>query len=170
MSGNKTLRGNVEIFVAYPEAFANKNTPTSAELNDTAFVKVISCAVNDDYTLNPSSSDTDNTQSVCDVSAIETPTFTNYECALNIFSDADQTAAGVYNLARDLFKAKGIPLILGKRVGVAQGTAFAAGQIISLFQVTTDNPGDVDAAGSPMQLAARFKPQGWSLPEYEVAS
>jgi len=167
---NKTLRGNVEIFVAYPEAFANRDAPTAAELNDTDFVKVISCAVNDDYTLNASDSDTDGTQSVCDTAVIETPTFMNYEAALNIFTDADQDASGIYNQARDLFKVKGIPLILGKRVGWAQGTAFAAGQVISLFLVKTDNPGDVDAAGSPMQMAARFKPQGWALVEYEVAS
>lgn len=167
---NKTLRGNVEIFVAYPEAFANRATPTAAELNATAYVKIISCAINDDYTMNPAASDTDSTQSVCDVAAIETATFDNYEVALNVFSDADQTAAGLYNLARDLFKVKGIPYIVGKRIGWAQGTAFAAGQIISMFSVKTDNPADIDAAGSPMQLGAKFKPQGWSLVEYEVAS
>ena len=167
---NKTLRGNVEIFVAYPEAFADRNTPTASELNNTTYVKIISCAVNDDYTMNPAASDTDSTQSVCDVAAIETPTFSNFEVALNVFSDADQDASGLYNLARDLFKAKGIPYIVGKRIGWAQGTAFATGQIISLFSVKTDNPTDIDAAGAPMQLGAKFKPQGWSLPEYEVAA
>ena len=105
---NKTLRGNTDIFVAYPEAFADRNAPTAAELNDDDFVTLISCAVNDDYKLNRTDSDTDNTQSVCDVAAVETPTFDKYEGALNIFSDEDQADAGVFNRARDLFKNKGI--------------------------------------------------------------
>lgn len=167
---NKTLRGNTDIFVAYPEAFADRDAPTAAELNDDDFVTLISCAVNDDYKLNRTDSDTDNTQSVCDVASVETPTFDKYEGSLNIFSDADQTAAGVFNRARDLFKNKGIEYIIGKRIGVAQGTAFAAGDVISMYHFKTDNPKDVDAAGSPLQLAASFKPQGWSLSEYEVAS
>lgn len=168
--GNKTLRGNTKVFVAYPEAFANRATPTVAELNAAAFVVDISTAVNDDYTMNRTDSDTDSTQSVADVASLETPTFDKYDVSLDIFSDADQTVAGVFNRARDLFKNKNIDFIVGKRIGVAQGSAFAANDVVSLYSVKTDNPSDIDAAGSPLQLGARFKPQGWVLTEYKVVS
>lgn len=166
----KVLRGNVEIFVAYPEAFADPETPTAAELNDTDFVKIISCAVNDDYTMNPTDSDTDSTQSVCDVAQVDNPTFGNYEVSIDTFRDKDIAATGVYNLARDLFKNSGIPYIVGKRIGKAQGTTFATGDRVSMYSVKTDNPTDIDASGAPIQLGARFKPQGWHIQEYEVAS
>jgi len=167
---NKTLRGDTKVFIAYPEAFVNKNTPTVAELNAAAMVFDASCAVNDDYKMNRTDSDTDNTQAVCDVASVETPTFDKYEVALNIFTDADQTAAGVYNRARDLLKNKNIEYIVGKRIGVAQASAFAINDIVSLYHVKTDNPKDVDAAGSPLQMAASFKPQGWVLTEYKVVA
>jgi len=167
---NKTLRGNTDIYVAYLEAFADKNAPTTAELNSATLVTLVSCAVNDDYKLNRTDSDTDNTQSVCDVSQVETPTFDKYEGALNIFTDADQTATGVYNKARDLFKNKGVEYIIGKRIGRTQGAAFAINDVISMYHFKTDNPKDVDAAGSPLQMAASFKPQGWVLTEYKVVA
>ena len=170
MSGNKTLRGNIEIFFAYPEAFAVATAPTSTELENTDFVKVISCAINDDFTLNLKASDTDKSISVCDIATVETPTFTNYEAALNIFRDADITATGVFNLAFSLFKNAGIRGWLGVRIGLAQGTAFTAGDIISMFDVKTDNPTDIEGASSPMQLGAKFKPQGTALVEYELVA
>lgn len=166
----RVLRGNVEIFAAYPEAFADRDTPTSTELNDTDFVKIISCAVEDSYTMNPTDSDTDNSMSVCDVAQVDNPTFANYEVSLDLFRDEDLDATGMYNLARDLFKNSGIPFIVGKRIGKAQGTQFAAGDRVSMYSVKTDNPVDIDSAGSPVQLGARFKPDGWHIQEYEVAS
>lgn len=166
----KVLRGNVEIFAAYPEAFADRDNPTAAELNDTDFVKIISCAVEDSYTLNPTSSDTDNSMSVCDTAQVDTPTFSNYEASLDGFRDKDLDANGFYNLFRDLFKNKGVPYILGKRIGKAQGTPFAPSDTISMYAVTTDNPVDIDDAGAPVQMGARFKTDGWLNQEYEVAS
>ena len=167
---NKTGRGYVKIIAAYPEAFVNKNTPTVAELNNTTYVKDISCAVSDDYTLGMVDSDTDNTQSVCDIQAIETPTFYNYEASLDGFNDLDIAATGVYNLFRDLFSTNNNNFILGLRIGQPQAAAFDTSSIVSLFQVKTDYPADIDAAGAPLAIGARFKPQGWALPEYKVAS
>lgn len=168
----KVLRGNVTIVAYYPEAFADRDAPTAAELAfDTGLGFDVSCAVNDDFTANMTDSDTDDSQSVCDVGIVETPTFANYEVSLDGFNDEDVNAAGVYNLFRDKFKAKNIPYIIGVRIGVKQGTVPVAGDIWSFYYVKTDNPADLDGDGTePMQLGARFKPQGWALPEYEVAA
>lgn len=167
---NKTGRGYTKIFAAYPEAFANRNTPLVAELNDTDLVFDVSCAVNDDYSLGMVDSDTDNTQSVCDVQQVENPTFYNYEASLDGFADLDIAATGQFNKFRDLFSVAGIPFILGVRIGQPRAAAFDTDSIVSLFDVVTDNPADIDAAGAPMALGARFKPQGWALPEYKVAA
>src|SRR5688572_15995544 len=99
--GNKLLRANVGIYAAYPEAFANPATPTAAELNaqfvytttETNMVFNISCAVLDDYTLNMSDSDTDDSLSICDVGNVESPTFQNYEASLDGFRDKTVTDA-----------------------------------------------------------------------------
>lgn len=166
----KLLRGHVSIYAAYPEAFADRTAPTVAELNDTDFVKDISCAIEDSYTLNFTDPDTDNSLSICDVASVENPTFDNYEASLDGFRDEDTAATGVFNRFRDLFKVSGIPYILIKRIGPEQGTAWAVGQTASLYSFKTDNPTDIDASGAPIQLGARFKPQGWAKSNYEVAS
>ena len=170
--GNKTGRGYTKIVAYYPEAFANANAPTSTELNSATYGFDISCAVTDDYTLNLKDSDTDNTQSVCDIMSIENPTFYNYEASLDGFADLDQSTAstGTYNKFRDLFSDGGNLFILVKRIGQPQAAVFDTSSIISAFLVKTDNPADIDAAGAPMGFGARFKPQGWVLSEYKVAS
>src|SRR5690606_30727457 len=101
----KMLRGNVTIVAAEPEAFADASAPTAAELNNATLVYNISCAITDDYTLNMTDSDTDDSRSICDIGQVATPTFYNYEASLDGFRDADVDAAGVYNLFRDLFRA-----------------------------------------------------------------
>lgn len=168
MAFSKLLRGNVKIVAAYPEAFADASEPTSAELNnlfvytsnEDGMVFDISCAVLDDYTLNMTDSDTDDSLSICDIGNVETPTFSNYEASLDFFRDSSITANGVYNLAWHLFKREDRPFWLIKRIGQSQPDAFAAGQTISMYGVTTDFPVDLVEDNTMLQFGARFKPTG----------
>src|SRR5690625_6709702 len=89
MANRKVLRGNVRIVAAYPEAFADPANPTAAELNDTDFVKDISCAIEDSYTLNMSDSDTSDSRTICDSGQLQTATFENYEASLAGLRDED---------------------------------------------------------------------------------
>lgn len=155
----KMLRGNVTIYAFAPEAFADPANPTVAELNGPLGYN-ISCAITDDYTLNMAESDTDDSRSICDIGTVATPTFQNYEASLDGFRDEDVTAAGVYNLFRDLFRAEDVPFILLKRIGKSNNEAFAAGDIVSLYEVNTDIPVDVVEDGSPILFGARFKTTG----------
>lgn len=178
MAFTKLLRGNVKIVAAYPEAFANPATPTAAELNDLfvyttnedGMVFDISCAILDDYTLNMTDSDTDDSLSICDIGNVETPTFSNYEASLDFFRDSSVTANGVYNLAWDLFKGVDRPFWLIKRIGPAQTAAFAIGQTISMYGVNTDLPVDLVEDNSMLQGGARFKPNGNLLTNYTIAA
>lgn len=168
--GNKTLRGNVDILLAKDGAFANPHAPLVAELNNTNMVINISCAVNDEYDINLTSPDTDESISVCDISAVATPTFANYSVGFDIFRDEDFDATGVYNKAYAMTKHSGVVYWVIVRIGKAQGTPFAVGDIVSLFKIKTDYPADVLDAGSPMQLTVRTKPTGDFEVEYEVAA
>jgi len=165
----KVLRGNVAIYAFEEGAFADPAAPTVAELNG-ALGYDISCAISDDYTLNMAESDTDDSRSICDIGTVATPTFQNYEASLDGFRDVDTTAAGVYNLFRDLFRAPDVPYILVKRIGPAQAEAFATGQIISMFGVNTDIPVDVVEDGSPIMFGARFTTTGDVNVNYTVAA
>lgn len=168
MANTKLLRGNVSIFAAYPEAFANPLAPTVAELTNAAMVFDISCAVEDGYTLNETEGDTDDSISICDIGNVETPTFRNYEASLDGFRDESLTDNGVFNLFFRLFKAIDLPYILIKRIGTPQGTPLALGQTISMYGFTTDNPVDLIEDTSMVRLGARFKPTGFINTNFKV--
>lgn len=176
--GNKLLRANVGIYAAYPEAFANPATPTAAELNaqfvytttETAMVFNISCAVLDDYTLNMADSDTDDSLSICDVGNVESPTFQNYEASLDGFRDKVITDNGVFNLFHELFMGVDNPFWLIKRIGKAQNAAFAIGDVISMYGVTTDYGTDVIEDNSMIKWGARFKTTGNLNINYTIAA
>ena len=165
----KVLRGNTAIYAYEEGAFADPAAPTVAELNGPLGYD-ISCAISDDYTLNMAESDTDDSRSICDIGTVATPTFQNYEASLDGFRDLDTTAAGVFNLFRDLFRAPDLPYILVKRIGPAQADAFATTQIISMFDVNTDIPIDVVEDGSPIMFGARFTANGNVNVNYTVAA
>lgn len=166
----KLLRGNVGIYMAYPEAFADPANPTAAELNDqfaygtneTGMVFNISCAVLDDYTLNMSDPEMDDSLSICDIGNVETPTFDTYEAELNFFRDEDIDALGVFNLARDLHLGVDRPFWLIKRVGKPQNALFLTdgSDSLSMFGVTTDYPVDVADDNSMLQFGGRYKTTG----------
>lgn len=166
--GQKVLRANVGIYAAYPEAFANPAAPTSAELNaqfvyttaESNMVFNISCAILDDYTLNMSDSDTDDSISICDIGNVESPTFQNYEVSLDGFRDSSLSAVGVFNLFHELFMGVDNPFYIIKRIGYAQNAAFAAGQVISMYGVTTDFGIDLVEDNTMLQYGARFKTTG----------
>lgn len=165
MSGNKTLRGNVTIWAVRPQAFPDWTVPISAAAWATAvtagLITDISCAVEDSYKLNLTGSKTDNSQSVCDIAQVDTPLFRQYDGQLDLFRNQPGTSdSPIYDTALSLFDAKGITYYLVKRVDKAQGSAVAAGDILSAFGFDTDYGQDVTADGSMLKFGARFKPNG----------
>lgn len=132
----------------------------------------ISCAVVAGYTLNPTDSDTDDTRSICDEGNVANPTTQNYEASLTFFRNEIKGTSGpgtehVYDKAFNLFKLglQGTSRIEGflvQRLGYKQGTAVAAGQLLSAYKVMADNPRDeVGDGDAPIQFTVPFLPQGW---------
>lgn len=167
---NKVLRGDVTIWAALPEAFADPSAPTTAEMANAGLVFDISCAIEDSYTLNATSSATDDSMSVCDTGNVSTPTFANYEASLDLFRDEDPDANGYFNRAYRLFRTKNRDFYLIKRLNVAQGTAVAQNHVLYLYKVRTDNPQFLAERGEAVRMGARFKPQGEVYQDVKVAS
>lgn len=156
----KMLRPNVGIYVATSDAFADWTAPTLDEITDATNVFNISPAVTDDYTLNMTDSESDNSLSVVDNADVQTPTYHNYEASLDGFRDANLSATSVYNKFRDLFESADVKYYLVKRVGKTHDAAFAAGDEISIYGVKTDYPIDIVGDGEMVRMGARFLTTG----------
>jgi hypothetical protein len=166
----KMLRPNVGIYVAAGDAFVDWKAPTLAEITSATKVFDISQAVTDDYTLNQTESQSDNSLSIVDNADVTTPTYYNYEASMDGFRDENLTATSVYNKFRDLFKTPDVKYYIIKRVGLAHTAAFAAGQEISVFGVKTDFPTEIVGDGEMIRLGARFLTTGEVAVNVAVAS
>ena len=156
----KLLRPNVGIYVATADAFADWTAPTLTEITDATKVFNISPAVTDDYTLNMTDSDSDDSLAIVDNASVQTPTYYNYEASLDGFRDENLTATSVYNKFRDLFADPDVKYYLIKRIGYAHEDAFDAGQEISVYGVKTDYPVELLGDGEMMRTGARFLTTG----------
>jgi len=166
----KLLRPNVGIYVATADAFVNYAAPTLTEITAATKVFNISPAVTDDYTLNMTDSESDDSLAIVDNASVQTPTYYNYEASLDGFRDENPSATSVYNKFRDLFKNPDVKYYLIKRVGYAHDTAFAAGQLVSVYGVKTDFPVELLGDGEMIRDGARFLTTGEVAVNVAVAS
>ena len=156
----KMLRPNVGIYVATSDAFADWSAPTLTEITSATKVFNISPAVTDDYTLNMTDSDTDNSLAIVDTADVQTPTYYNYEASLDLFRDENLAADSVYNKAAALFADADVKYYLIKRIGKEHADAFEAGDEVSIYGVKTDFPVDIVGDGEMIRLGARFLTTG----------
>jgi hypothetical protein len=179
MANEKLLRANVTVLLAYPEAFADPLHPSAAELNDQfvfttnedAMVFNVSCAIEDSsLTANFTDSDTDDERTICDEGAVQTPTAKNYEFSLDFFRDKNVDAAGLFNLGFRLVQNPDRPFYGITRIGVSRDTAFANGQDVSIFGLTTDNVQDIVDSGANTKAGARFQYTGQAKENYRLGS
>lgn len=103
----------------------------------------ISCALLDDLQLGLADSDTDDELTICSIGNESVPTFYNVDATLTILRDASMADTGVFNLATQLLVAPDIRYAILDRLGSSSTTAITAGDIVSLYEVRTDNPVDV---------------------------
>lgn len=168
MSDVKLLRGNTTLAFAYPEAVADWATPTTAELNNLfaygtnegGMVFNVSCAIVDGYTLGMTDPETDATRTICDVGNVENPTNDTYEGSMEALRDLNVDADGVFNMARDLTLGPDRRLWVIERIGAPSNAEFEVGQVISMYEFSTDWPDEVIDDNTPIQHGIRFKPTG----------
>ena len=120
----------------------------------------ISCALLDDVTLGLAASDTDSELTVCSIGNEETPTFYNVDAELVALRDKNQADTGVFNLATQLMNAPDVRYVAADRLGYASTSAFASGQIVSLYEFYTDNPVDIKEDRGNMKIQQSPLPTG----------
>lgn len=161
MPSVKMLSPNTTIWWVPTSGFDDVDEPTAAEVN--AGVN-ISCAIVTGYTLNATDSDTDDSASICDNANVDTPTVDNYEADLTFFKDADTSnAASVFNVAYNLYRQVDATGYLVRRLGKASTSTAAAGDVVSIFRVSSDfmRSIDGDEGGAPIQFQVPFLPDGY---------
>lgn len=179
MANVRLYRENITFLLAYPEAFADRENPTAAELNDwydastntDGLIHNITCALNEDGTeFTLGDSDTDDSLTFCSKAGISTPTFYNPTVVFEAFRDADITATGVFNEAFDLLAWPDVEYIAILRVGERSDTAFAIGDRIKMVGVKTDIGTDVVGNGENIRINQAFLNNDFVNWNYEVTS
>jgi len=171
MANERLYRESITFLLAEPEAFANRNTPTAAELNNSALVYNVTCALWEDETeFTLGDPDTDDGLTFCSKAGISTPTFDNPTVVMSALRDADRTANGVFNgtLERLMFPDREYVAVL--RIGPDSDVAFAAGDQIRMVAVSTDFPTEVLSNGENARIQQAFMNKGWVNWNYTVAA
>lgn len=112
----------------------------------------ISCALLDSITLGLAASGQDTTLTVCSIGNESIPTFYNVNCTLTILRDKNKSDTGVFNLATMLLCSADTRYAIVDRVGKPSTAAFATGDIVSIYEIRTDNPIEVKADQANLQL------------------
>ena len=168
---DRLFRQTVRIDIAYPEAFADPANPTEAELNNSALVKNITCALDEEsteFTLNDP--DTDESLSFCDPAGTQTATFKNPSVVISAWRDADRSATGLYALAFDHLAFADIPYIAILRVGLPFDTAYGDGQYIRMVGGKTDLAVSVEESGENARISNTLLPDGFVNWNHEIGA
>jgi hypothetical protein len=170
MTNTRLYRENVTIALALPEAFADWEAPTAAELNG-ALVFNITCALNEDgTTFDLGDSDTDGSLSFCQAAGSVSPTFYNPSVTLEAFRSDDATASDMANEAFGLLAFPDIEYFAVLRVVGEPDAVFATGNRVSLVRVKTDYPVDTAGAGENIRISNSMLSQGDVNWNYEIAA
>lgn len=170
MADTRLYRENVTLALAFPEAFADWEAPTAAELNS-ALVYNITCALNEDgTTFDLGDSDTDDTITFCQAAGSVSPTFYNPEVVYEAERSTLPTATNQANTAFGLLAFPDVEYFAILRVGKDSDVAFAVGDRVSLVRAATDLPVDVAGNGENVRLQQNFLNKGDVNWGFEVAA
>lgn len=170
MANSRLFRGTVKHSLAFPEAFANWQTPTATELNST-FVTDITCALveaSTKYDLGNSS--TDNTLTFCSTAGSQTLTFYNPTVTYEFNLASNPTAVNQANTAYGLLAFPDIEYFGILRVGKDPALPYAIGDTVSLIRVATDWPAINASTGKNVTATQTMLQRGDILWRYVVAA
>jgi hypothetical protein len=123
------------------------------------------------YTLNPTSSDSDNSASICDTGNVTNRLYDNYEGEITMFRDSDSTdATSIYNEAFDLFRDSDFRHWVYRRVGKKNDVAATTGDVVEGFLFVNDNIRSIDGGDAgPIQFTVPELAQGTYTGYVDVA-
>ena len=128
----------------------------------------VTCAILDDVNLSVDTSETDDELTVCSIGNEQNPLFDNITLEITGLRDKNKADTGVFNLFTWLNVAPDIRYAWVDRIGVSATTAFATGQVISLYGCLTDVPVDVREDRGNLKLSQNPQPTGDLLHLYTL--
>lgn len=171
MAKSRLYRGTIKMGVAFPEAFANWQTPTSAELNNATYSFDLTPALVESGTkFELGNSTSDNTLTFASTAGYQNLTFYQPSVVYEFNRSASPTAADQANLAYQLLQFPDVDLFFFLRVGLDPSIAFAAGQRVSMVHCTTDWPSENISSGKNVSMTQTAIPQGDLIWNYLLAS
>lgn len=139
-------------------------TPALGSSVDGSLGKNLSKAVMAGYTLNPTGSDTQSSQSIVDKGVGQSRGAANYEGNIPFFREDDPSTntTSVYLEAYKLFKKSGRMGYWMRRVGKAADVPLAVNDIVDIFYFMSWEPRvTTDANGGPIRFVVPYLPQGF---------
>lgn len=167
MANERLFNPAVRLWLAFPEAFADWQNPTAAEMNANpdndpdGLIFNITCAVSQDgTTFNLGDSDTDDSLTFCQVAGAVNPTSYNPDITLEIERSKDPLQANTANLAFGLMAWKGVEYFAIMSLGSEPGAPTASGDRLKMARVALDFPTDVLGTGENIRLTQTFAQRG----------
>jgi hypothetical protein len=131
----KRMSGKTLIFWVEDAAY-DPLLPSIAKLTA---ARDISCSIATGYSLNPTKSDVNTKQTICDVTEVETPVRYNYEGNLTFFREGDLAdSVSAFARAFAFFGTERKAGYLVRRSGIARSIPLAVGQTVDSFHFVND--------------------------------
>jgi hypothetical protein len=171
MANERLYRESIRFDLAEPEAFANRNAPTIAELNNAVLVENVTCALwEDDTEFTLGDPDTDDGLTFCSAAGEQSPTFDNATVVFGALRDKDRNANGVMGRAFDRLAFADREYIAILRVGLDSDVAHVTGEKIRMVSVKTDKPVDSVGSGENTRIVQNFLQNDWVNWNYKVGA
>lgn len=167
MANERLFNPAIRFWLAFPEAFADWQNPTAAEMNANpnndldGLIFNITCAVNQDgTTFDLGDSDTDDSLTFCQVAGAVNPTSANPDITFEIERSKDPLQKNTANVAFGLMAWKGIEMFAIMSVGEEPGKPVAAGEKLKMARGAFDFPTDVIGSSENVRLTQTLANRG----------
>lgn len=167
MANERLFNPATRFLLAFPEAFADWQNPTVAELNanpdndPTGLIFEITCALNQDgTTFDLGDSETDDSLTFCQVAGNANPTSLTPDITFEIERSKDPLAQNTANTAFSLLAWKGVEYFAILSVGEEPGEEFDVRHRVKMARVAVDHPVDAVGTGENIRLQQTFAQRG----------
>lgn len=151
--------GNIRVTWALEAAVTVPEFPTATQLN--AGLNLSSAISWEDYALGSTGSDDIDDRALTDLGNEVSRGSANYEAVLDFFREANRAdSTSSYLNAFQAFRTSDVVGYLVTRVGIPSSTAFAAGDIVSVFRVIISHTTDVATGDTSTKFQVTFLSQG----------
>jgi hypothetical protein len=171
MAKSRLYRGTIKMGVAFPEAFANWQTPVAAELNNSSYSFDLTPALVETGTkFDLAASTADSTLTFASTAGYKNLTFYQPTIVLEFNRSTSPTAVDQANTAYQLLQFPDTDYFGWVRIGKDPSLPFVAGDRVSMIHFTTDWPVENIASGKNVTMTSTGITQGDIIWQYLLAA